>query len=352
MSNSMIDSRLEAIRDIIQADVGNRGLARESVDNLLTACPDDFANACRSIAEHPSPRVGIVTGFMIPSVDPPTGETDGPLGAIFLAQAFSKLRILTVLFSDDSAYNAIRSAVSILPDLTGTEYARLPSAEAVASQVPPLLRDIKPKAYREATFRSLDPLTHLIAIERIGVNHRPRTLRRQPASTLETIGDFIDRIPRLKRDRCYTMRGRDITDLTAPAHLLFTESPPYATIGIGDGGNEIGMGKIAWDTIRRNIPNGELIACSVPTDHLIVAGVSNWGAYGLAAGVMLLRGLVDTTLFDPERERSLLENMVAFGPLVDGVTGQRTATVDGLSFAEYAKPIKQIRQVLPRANET
>ena len=44
------------------------------------------------------------------------------------------------------------------------------------------------------------------------------------------------------------------------------------------------MGKIPWEVIRRNIPGGGLVACRVPTDHLIVCGVSNWGAYGLAAG--------------------------------------------------------------------
>src|SRR5205823_15063100 len=88
-----LDDRLRAIRDIIQVDIGNRGLARDPVDNLLTACPDHFANSCRSIAEHRSPRVGIVTGFMIPTVDPPTGETDGPPGAPFLAHALSHLRI-------------------------------------------------------------------------------------------------------------------------------------------------------------------------------------------------------------------------------------------------------------------
>ena len=88
-----IDDTLRALRDTIQVDVGNRGLARDPADNLFTACPDDFAAACRSIADHPAPRVGIVTGFMIPSVDPPTGETDGPLGALFLARAFHHLGI-------------------------------------------------------------------------------------------------------------------------------------------------------------------------------------------------------------------------------------------------------------------
>jgi hypothetical protein len=76
------------------------------------------------------------------------------------------------------------------------------------------------------------------------------------------------------------------------------------TIGIGDGGNEIGMGKLPWETIRRNVPQGGLVACRVPTDYLIVCGVSNWGAYALGAGVRRLRSAPpDPALFDPERER-------------------------------------------------
>ena len=55
------------------------------------------------------------------------------------------------------------------------------------------------------------------------------------------------------------MRGRDVTAYMSPAHLLFVPEvkawrPDVKTIGIGDGGNEIGMGKIPWDVIRRNIP--------------------------------------------------------------------------------------------------
>ena len=137
---------------------------------------------------------------------------------------------------------------------------------------------------------------------------------------------------------------------TSPLHLLFEDAarlPRLTTIGIGDGGNEIGMGKIPWDVIRRNVPNGGLIACRVPTDHLIVCGVSNWGAYALAAGVALLRGAkLDPALFDVERERELLRIMVEKGPLVDGVTGRPTVSVDGLPFDEYVKPLLRIKDLL------
>jgi D-glutamate cyclase len=293
-----LDDTLRALRDAIQIDVGNRGLARDPVDNLFNAFPDDFANACRSIAEHPSPRVGIVTGFMIPSVDPPTGETDGPLGALFLYNALLYSGIPCILLSDASGLSALHAI-------------RLLDHTVVAINLPERARP-----------EMLRPLTHLVAIERCGPSH--------------------------KNGRNHTMRGRDITDLTSPAHLLFEGQRPYITIGIGDGGNEIGMGKIPYSTICKNIPNGDVVACRTATDYLIVAGVSNWGAYALVAGIMCVRGIVDMSLFDSERERQLLADLVEKGPLVDGVTGQRTATVDGLRFDEYSKPLRQIAAILAR----
>jgi hypothetical protein len=143
------------------------------------------------------------------------------------------------------------------------------------------------------------------------------------------------------------MRGRDITEHMAPAHLLFEAGErKYTTIGIGDGGNEIGMGKIPPEVIGRNVPGGERIACRVAADHLVVAGVSNWGAYALAAGVRLLRGAPhDAGLFDPGRERKLLEVMVEHGPLVDGMSGRRVAVVDGLAFERYAGVLEEVGRV-------
>ena len=110
------------------------------------------------------------------------------------------------------------------------------------------------------------------------------------------------------------------------------------------------MGKIPWDVIDRNIPHGGLVACRVPAQHLIVCGVSNWGAYALAAGVRLLRGAEhDPSLFDVERERKLLQIMVERGPLVDGKTGRQEATVDGLPFDRYAEVLKRLDVILSTA---
>jgi D-glutamate cyclase len=318
-----VDERLDALRELIQRDVGNRGFARDPADNLLTHTAGDFAAACRSIAEAQCPVLGIVTGFPIVSVDPPRAETDGPLGALFLAQALTPLGIAVMIGTDPNCQTAI---------VAGLSACRLEKRVPVLT--PPFDDDPVP--------------THFIAVERVGPSHTPESLAKQAGTDPSVLQRFLGEVPEEHHDRCHNMRGRDITDHTGPAHLLFDElegegfrkETRIHTIGIGDGGNEIGMGKVPWDTIRRNIPNGGLIACRVPVDHLIVAGVSNWGAYALAAGVLLLRGEKGAAdLFDPDRERELLRIMVEQGLLVDGVSGRATAIVDGLSWEQYAEPL-------------
>jgi hypothetical protein len=282
------DEKLAAILAAVQTDPGNRGLARDPHDNLFTATKGDFEAACREIAARPV--VDVFTGFFIPTGEPPGFETDGPLGAVTLYRTLDALGGHAFLWSERPVTAAMNAALAV----TGHEYQ-------------PLVHWI--------------PTKHAIWLERVG-----------PA----TDGSY------------YTMRGRDVSEYQYPK-WSDVAGRSVTSIGIGDGGNEIGMGKIPHETIVKNIPNGDLIHCRVPTDHLIVAGVSNWGAYALAAGVYVLRGVKPPRdLFDPDREREILEVMVREGPLVDGVTGKQTATVDGLTWDEYAKPMIRIREILER----
>src|SRR5438874_13592234 len=96
----MSEPDFDRIRDLIQEDVGNRGLRADPAANLITAYPGDLGAACRSIVETPGAVIGIVTGFYIPHAKPPCGETDGPLGALFLARALTPLGAKVVLATD------------------------------------------------------------------------------------------------------------------------------------------------------------------------------------------------------------------------------------------------------------
>jgi D-glutamate cyclase len=329
---------LDTIANIIQEDVGNRGLRTDPSSNLITATAGDFARACHSVAVQARPTLAVVTGFYIPTATPPAGETDGPLGALFLARALVPLGIRVVLITDAFCTRALQTGLGASGLGERVPLVTLPSYTVSA--------DIGPEKYASAVFNRAGPLTHLIALERVGPSHTLDSLQRQSAGALgETYLAFLDQVPAPHQDRCHTMRGRDITENMSPAHWLFeaAKARGVTTIGIGDGGNEIGMGKIPWDIIQRNIPGGGLVACRVATNHLVVCGISNWGAYGLASGVRHLRKAAGASdLYEAAVEKKLLHMMVQAGPLVDGVSAKPTATVDGIPFDQYSAPLRQL----------
>src|SRR5437867_6406581 len=85
----------------------------------------------------------------------------------------------------------------------------------------------------------------------------------------------------------HNARGVDISAGCARIDLLFEAATTRGipTIGVGDGGNEIGMGMIP-EAVRR-LRYGDRCQCGcgagigarTATDVLIPAGCSNWGCY-------------------------------------------------------------------------
>ena len=75
--------------------------------------------------------------------------------------------------------------------------------------------------------------------------------------------------------------------LIAPIHKIVDMArdirPEVKYIAIGDGGNEMGMGKVI-DRIRNSekIKDGDKIGAVTICDFLIAASVSNWGGYALS----------------------------------------------------------------------
>jgi D-glutamate cyclase len=312
-----IDEKLSAILAVVQRDVGLRGLAR-----LFAACPGDFAAACDHLAGSRTASLGVVTGFWIPGVG--LAETDGPLGAVYLARTLDRLDIPVKIISDPFCRSSLEAGLIACGRLDSTSVIDYGNGEIAG-------------------------ITHLLALERVGPSHVPDTVGG------DSLQAFLNEVPLRQRNRSHTMRGIDISDQMRDVTGMF-ERPnptghlrPYGpfTIGIGDGGNEIGMGKIPWQVIRDDIPNGGMIACRVPTDFLIVAGISNWGAYALACGVAVVKGVMPPDdWFDVDLERRILREMVEKGPLVDGVTGRAEDSVDGLAFEQYIEPLTQLERIV------
>lgn len=265
-----------------------------SIENLIATDPGErnvfglvVADQLRLAAQslRLAGRVAIVSGFYVPQAS--AGETDGPPGAKVLGEALGRIGI-EVDYVTDVRNAPLFVALGLEPVVQVADY----------------LDKAKP--------------THLVSIERVGRG--------------------VD-------GRYRNMRGVDITEVTAPLDELFLEGSRrgLTTIGIGDGGNEIGMGKVFKDTMIA-IDFGSLIATTVATDFCIAAGVSNWGAYGLAGALSILAG--KDLLPSADDVVSDLERVVRDGGAVDGVTGRRELTVDGLGLSASIHMLENIRRQL------
>ena len=79
------------------------------------------------------------------------------------------------------------------------------------------------------------------------------------------------------------------------------------------------------------------------TAQLVVAGVSNWGGYGVVAGLSLLTG--QNLLPKPEEEKEWILELVAHGA-VDSFTNASTETVDGYSLDENAAILEELHSII------
>ena len=268
----MIDARAFAeFERVILNDPGGRGVAS-------FARPGEFESACRALAT--ARRVGIVTGFYIPTAD--ACETDGPLGACHLAKAIQR-------------------------------FAR--AAVCTDQWCLPVVQSLIPQATDDPSI--LEDCDALVAIERLG---------------------------RAADGRYYSMRGADLTEWTEPLDEIFLRRRSgVATVGVGDGGNEIGMGSVL-DRVKDVVTFGESIGSVVSTDHLVAAGVSNWGAWGLIAGLSLFHPQIE--LPTPDAAFTDLITLVAAGA-VDGVTGHPNLTVDGLDWSHHSEILEWLTALSP-----
>ncbi|HJU19033.1 MAG TPA: glutamate cyclase domain-containing protein, partial [Stellaceae bacterium] len=248
---------------------------------------------------------GVITGFYVPRGTPPAAETDGPVGAALLVKALESVGLPCRLATDTACRKTCAAA------LAGAGMACVPIDAA------------RPGA-------PLDGIVGRWREEGIGL-----------AIAIERCGRSADGTPR-------NMRGEDISADTAALDELFLAGP-WDTVAIGDGGNEIGMGALPRELIARHVDHGERIACVTPARHLIVAGVSNWGAYALVAALAALRAEWRGRLLaclDERLDRAILETAVMRGPAVDGVSRRQTLTVDNLDIAVHHEKLRALRALV------
>lgn len=295
MNTQNLAQAIARIEVLARHDPGSRGLASFASSRELQATAAELLRGQRII---------IVTGFCIRAAQ--VGETDGPPGALAIADALRRLGKEVVLVSDRYSSGLLAAGSALLAAPFEMVDLELPQPHA-DQQIDELIAAFKP--------------TQVLAIERPGNaqdGHR------------------------------YSMRGERLDDLVAAADRLLAPQSAYRTIAIGDGGNELGLGRLR-DSLKSRVTHGELIFCATPADYVIPAGISNWGAYALVAALSLLAGQL--LLRPPEHERAVLQALLAAGA-VDGCTREPTLSVDGLPWDDYAKVLAEIHRETVATLET
>jgi hypothetical protein len=277
MKESEVKIICDSIDQLITTSIGGKFAGYTNVDYipaLAKAAREKQKGAATYLAAKklrdaikPRDRVIIGTGWILAHYM--AGETDGPPGAATLARALdlgldARPVIITEPELNEICAAACKGAgLRIFPLERTKEIPRrvsiinfTPNKEEARKRASKLLDELNPSA--------------LISVEKGSRNMK---------------GIY------------HSLWGLDISPTTSPVDILFEESKDRGilTVGIGDGGNEIGCGLIA-DTINKLHPKGTKCDCpcgagitaTTVTDVLVIAFVSNWGAYGIEAALSLL----------------------------------------------------------------
>ena len=327
-------------------------------ENLPLVPYSDLTGAVSSLAGKGKKAV-IITGFYVPGGDLPATETDGPPGALTLAEGLKSLGMEVSLLSDEYTLSALKAGLEAL-HLSENEIPIIcfPLEHLDQEQTSRKTNQVKGSSisvrFAQDFFKSSggQGLTHLIYIERVGPNHTLESFNAQERQGEPPLKDFETILPAPIRNRCFSSRLEDITRFTAKTHFLLelatTLDVPVESIGIGDRGNEIGAGKIPWEVFKqKSQTNREPVFCSrVKTDYLVSCGISNWGGYALLAGVALAMGRLEILeKVSPAQEGMVLDYIVSHGPAIDGITFKQDRSVDGVEFDDYMRVIERIKEI-------
>ncbi|MBN2651689.1 MAG: DUF4392 domain-containing protein [Spirochaetales bacterium] len=268
------DSIAQTARNLelfIQQDPGGRGLARWALNGTLFPATLSLAGGDHII---------IATGFYILAAG--AIETDGPLGAIILADALKKMGKDVTIITDSHAYDVMMAGIN-----------------EIDPEIELIVFDVGVKIEFNSIIKK--NTTHFIALERPGV-----------------AADGFH----------HNFRGAIISDYVAAIDDIFLKCASYGiiTVGIGDGGNELGMGNVRRDVETYIAPYRDY-SCQIVSDYCVCAGVSNWAGYAVAGLLALLAKRHLMPSFDAFD--AMFDKIVGAGA-VDGVSGVQETTVDGL----------------------
>jgi len=271
--------------------------------------------------------VGLITGFPSRSfLGRGITETDGPVGAVYLARVLEEVLHAVPVIITDSALQRYCAKPSLNAGLlvTSVEGAlqakRGPVNAAAVSFVDCPVDDDEALRVAQQFMHDLKPKA-LIAIE-------------MPSIAVDGYA--------------HTAGGRAIVhEHLAKADHFFHLAAEQGVlrIGLGDGGNEMGMGNLRT-ALAEISPVGAKIAALTESDVPVVGASSNWAAYAIGVCIEALRG---TTNANRSIDLAGIIRRCAEEGAIDGYSSRPEAKVDGTPISMNLALVEMMTWVVDRA---
>jgi hypothetical protein len=321
------NATFELIDRIVSLDIGGRGVsglygsARKLVDKPICLAAARTLSGLKA-----GDRVFILTESLSrATIDNTIAENDGPIGVAALARAITYgCNAIPIILTDASVRGKIAKMVELAgPNIMTPEQAdtavATPRFTAVACVLGGEIEDAAARTQAESLLDRYQPKA-VISVERAGMT---------------ADGTYRNAL------------GQDYSEGRARLDHVITAAMAreIVTIGVGDGGNEIGFGAIS-EAVAAHVPHGDVLCAASSTDVVLPAGVSNWGCYAIAAALAMMRK--DQALaHTPELERRLIEASPMIG-LIDGTSGKLEPTVDGMPVNVHEGVVSMLAEAVRR----
>jgi len=286
IDDAILEGDIRGMRTLVEKGHVPRGACMDAADLILT---------------QPRGVCFITTGFYIAQAD--NAETDGPPGAAALGSAVAALGFKPVYVTDRYSRTVVAACAG-------------PGAEVI---VFPITTPEMSEEYARGLLAGKKP-TLLLSVERCGKG---------------------------KDGKYKNMLGQDFSDRNAQIDALFEAAgEAVPSIGVADGGNEIGCGTL---TASGAIPGADpdkltSPACVTRTTKLVVAACSNWGAFGIVAALALRTRRRDL-LPSVKEIWALVQHAVNAGA-VDGILKESVLSVDGRGEEPNSKCVEKLHDVI------
>ncbi len=312
----------EAIDRLVTTDIPNRGIIRKIYSEARKINKNNpLAYTGAKLLNDRLKKGSIVyiaTGWANrPDVNKEIWENDGPPGAVALARSLVIAKKVTPIILVENVFTSqikeMLKAINIQPLNLNESIKNINSPFPVAAVgVDSFPINKEDALYKATELINIDKVEAVISIEKGGMS---------------------------EKGEIHMSSGRKTTEQTSKIDFLINEAKKekILTLGIGDGGNELGMGNIK-PFILKHFPHLRKCICGcastiVPNnivDLLVTSSVSNWGAYAICACLSYLNSDF-YIMHNQEMEKELMQISRQTG-LIDGQSGFTSLSVDGISL--------------------